>query len=137
MVVENNVPDLEDMRKAIVEMLFVEGNHMCPTCEKSGNCELQALAYRYRMLVAAVPLPLARSATSTRRAPKIMMDQNRCIQCLRCVRGVPTKDGKNIFGADRPVAATRRSSADRELAAKHVRRARRGRPWTSARWAPS
>jgi [NiFe] hydrogenase diaphorase moiety small subunit len=36
-------------------MLFVEGNHMCPTCEKSGNCELQALGYRYRMMVPRFP----------------------------------------------------------------------------------
>ena len=28
-------------------MLFVEGNHYCMFCEKSGNCELQALAYRF------------------------------------------------------------------------------------------
>ena len=58
MVVENDVPDLEDMRKALIEMLFVEGNHMCPTCEKSGNCELQALAYRYRDGRPALPLPV-------------------------------------------------------------------------------
>jgi [NiFe] hydrogenase diaphorase moiety small subunit len=30
--------------RAIIEMLFSEGNHFCPACEKSGNCELQALA---------------------------------------------------------------------------------------------
>ncbi len=28
-------------------MLFVEGNHYCMFCEKSGNCELQAMAYRF------------------------------------------------------------------------------------------
>ena len=26
-------------------MLFVEGNHFCPSCEKSGDCKLQATAY--------------------------------------------------------------------------------------------
>jgi [NiFe] hydrogenase diaphorase moiety small subunit len=25
-------------------MLFVEGNHFCPSCEKSGDCKLQATA---------------------------------------------------------------------------------------------
>jgi [NiFe] hydrogenase diaphorase moiety small subunit len=50
MRIDNMTPEIEDMRKQIVEMLFVEGNHMCPTCEKSGNCELQALGYRYKMM---------------------------------------------------------------------------------------
>jgi [NiFe] hydrogenase diaphorase moiety small subunit len=35
------------------------------------------------------------------RAPKIVLERNRCIQCLRCVRGVLTKDGKKIFAAVR------------------------------------
>ena len=44
MEVENNTPDLNDKRRTMLQMLFVEGNHFCPSCEKSGNCMLQALA---------------------------------------------------------------------------------------------
>ncbi len=96
MIVDNVTPELEDMRKALVEMLFVEGNHMCPTCEKSGNCELQALGYRYGLLAPRFPyfFPVRKmDATYT----KIMIDTNRCVQCRRCVRGITTKDGKHIF----------------------------------------
>jgi [NiFe] hydrogenase diaphorase moiety small subunit len=35
--VEVNTPELNDMRKALVEMMFAEGNHFCPVREKSGN----------------------------------------------------------------------------------------------------
>lgn len=97
MLIENNVPELNDFRKAIVEMLFVEGNHMCPVCEKSGNCELQALAYKYTMLAPRFPY-LWPQRTVDASFPKILIDRNRCIQCLRCVRGVTTADGKHIFG---------------------------------------
>lgn len=97
MMVESNTPAIEDMRKEIVEMLFVEGNHMCPTCEKSGNCELQALGYRYQMLVPRFPY-LWPERTVIADAPKIYLDRNRCVQCLRCVRDVLTKDGKHVFG---------------------------------------
>lgn len=95
MKVDNKTPQLEDYRKALVEMLFVEGNHMCPTCEKSGNCELQALGYRYNMLSPRFPYqwPLK----PFKAFPKIMIDNNRCVQCLRCVRGVTTPDGGHIF----------------------------------------
>ena len=34
----------------LVQMLFIEGNHFCPGCEKSGDCQLQALGYEYEML---------------------------------------------------------------------------------------
>jgi len=44
MSIENESNDIIELRKSIVELLFVEGNHFCPACEKSGNCELQALA---------------------------------------------------------------------------------------------
>ena len=98
MVVENIVPDLEDMRKSLIEMLFVEGNHLCPTCQKSGNCELQALAYRYQMLVPRFPyqFPVRKVEPA---GTNLLFEQNRCIQCLRCVRGVKAKDGKAIFGS--------------------------------------
>ncbi len=114
MVIEAMTPELEDMRKAIVEMLFVEGNHMCPTCEKSGNCELQALGYRYTMMVPRFPyLWPVRDVDAS--APNLYLDTNRCIQCLRCVRGIVTDDGKHVFGlvnrGDRTVI-----KADPELA---------------------
>ncbi len=97
MVIENKAADLEDMRKALIEMLFVEGNHMCPTCEKSGNCELQALGYRFEMLVPRFPyqFPLRKVEAA---GPKLLVEHNRCVKCLRCVRGVKTKDGKRVFG---------------------------------------
>ena len=97
MVIENQTPELEDMRKAIIEMLFVEGNHMCPVCEKSGNCELQALAYRYAMLAPRFPYLWPKRGVDAS-IPKLYKDGNRCIQCLRCVRGVTASDGRKVFG---------------------------------------
>jgi [NiFe] hydrogenase diaphorase moiety small subunit len=114
MAVENTAPDLEDMRKALIEMLFVEGNHLCPTCEKSGNCELQAMAYRYRIMAPRFPylFPVKDLDGSS---PKIVLERNRCIQCLRCVRAIRTKDGRKVFasrGRTRHVTI----EVDRELA---------------------
>jgi [NiFe] hydrogenase diaphorase moiety small subunit len=96
MAVETTAPDLEDMRRTVIEMLLVEGNHMCPTCEKSGNCELQALAYRYQIMAPRFPyqFPVRRLEPLTE---KLLLDHNRCIECQRCVRSVRTKDGRRIF----------------------------------------
>ncbi|MGA2533290.1 MAG: 2Fe-2S iron-sulfur cluster-binding protein [Candidatus Aminicenantales bacterium] len=114
MAVENTAPDLEDMRRALIEMLFVEGNHLCPTCEKSGSCELQAMAYRYRIMAPRFPylFPVKDLDGSS---PKIVLERNRCIQCLRCVRAIRTKDGRKVFasrGRTRHVTI----EVDRELA---------------------
>jgi [NiFe] hydrogenase diaphorase moiety small subunit len=116
MAIENTAPDLEDMRKALLEMLFVEGNHMCPTCEKSGNCELQALAYRYRITVPRFPylFPVRDLDASS---PKIMLERNRCIQCLRCVRAVRSKDGRKVF-ASRGRTRLVTIEVDRDLAGR-------------------
>ena len=97
MVVESESPELADLRRGIIEMLFVEGNHMCPSCEKSGDCELQALAYRYRMDVPRFPFSFTdRSIDAS--LPHLILEHNRCIQCLRCVRGVKARGGQDIFG---------------------------------------
>ena len=115
MAIENAVSDLEDLRRAIIEMLFVSGNHFCPACEKSGNCELHALAYRYQMLAPRFPY-LWPVRTIDAQAPRLMLDRNRCVRCLRCVRGILNKDGKKVFAAGlRGYEAT--IEVDRTLAA--------------------
>ncbi|MBC7348771.1 MAG: (2Fe-2S)-binding protein [Candidatus Aminicenantes bacterium] len=115
MVIENNVPEVEEYRKAIIEMLFVEGNHFCPICEKSGNCELQALAYRYQIMVPQFPYLFPKKDIEA--FPKFLLEHNRCIQCQRCIRAVQTRDGKKIF-AMKNRSGRVRINVDRKLAAK-------------------
>ena len=96
MVIENNTPELAELRKVIIELLFVEGNHFCPSCEKSGNCELQAMGYRFQMMVPRFQynFPMRQVDAST---PKIYLDRNRCIFCKKCVRTIKDPQGKSIF----------------------------------------
>lgn len=96
MVIENDTEELRDLRSQIIEGLFVEGNHFCPACEKSGNCELQALAYRFNIMVPRFPyLFPVRPIDATN--PKLVKDHNRCILCKRCIRAIKTAEGKNLF----------------------------------------
>lgn len=85
MVVETNTEELEKIRATIIELLFAEGNHFCPACERSGNCELQALAYRYKMMVSQFPYSFVSKDIDAANS-KIMIDHNRCILCKRCIR---------------------------------------------------
>jgi [NiFe] hydrogenase diaphorase moiety small subunit len=115
MSVENNTAELLDIRKAIVEMLFVEGNHFCPACEKSGNCDLQGLGYKYQMMVPRFPYAFERRKMDAT-TPKIFLEKNRCIFCKRCVRVIKDVDGKNIF-AFKGRGDTLEINIDRKLAA--------------------
>lgn len=96
MEVESNTPEINGERRALLQMLFVEGNHFCPACEKSGNCQLQALAYELEMTSTRFnhfypPRPVDASH------PDILLDFNRCIFCELCVRASRDVDGKNVF----------------------------------------
>lgn len=96
MEVESNIPEINDFRKGIVELLFVSGNHFCPACEKSGNCELQALAYRFGMMVPRFPFLFPQKEIDAS-SPKIIKEQNRCIMCKRCIKGIKDEKGRSYF----------------------------------------
>ena len=96
-VIENNTEPLTATRRSLIEMLFVEGNHNCPVCETSGNCELQAMGYRLGLL--APTLPYLRKVRELDASHKdIYLDRNRCILCGRCARASRVLDGKTVFG---------------------------------------
>jgi [NiFe] hydrogenase diaphorase moiety small subunit len=88
--------DLAAQRQAVLQMLFVEGNHFCPSCEKSGHCRLQATAYaegmtgpHFEELYPDRPIDASH--------PELLLDFNRCILCGLCVRASAERDGKAVF----------------------------------------
>ncbi|QID17715.1 2Fe-2S iron-sulfur cluster binding domain-containing protein [Nitrogeniibacter mangrovi] len=94
--VESDTPEINSERRTLLQMLFVEGNHFCPSCEKSGNCQLQALAYdlemntpRFAQLFPDRPVDASH--------PDVLLDFNRCIYCELCVRASREIDGKHVF----------------------------------------
>jgi [NiFe] hydrogenase diaphorase moiety small subunit len=97
MIVENDTPELKEHRRNLVDMMFVEGNHMCMFCERSGNCELQAMSYRLGILAPKYPyfFPDKKVDCSHK---DIWLDLSRCILCGRCVNASKDIDGKSVFG---------------------------------------
>lgn len=93
----NNSDELQQDRRRITQMLFVEGNHFCPSCEKTGNCNLQGVAYQLNMLDNHFPHFYAHREVDASH-PDILIDHNRCIFCNLCVRASSEKDHKNVFG---------------------------------------
>lgn len=115
-VVDNDTDELRSWRRQILEMLFVEGNHFCMFCEKSGNCELQALAYRLGITAPRYPYLWPKRDVDASH-PDIILDRNRCIMCGRCERTSRDLDGKSVFGfIDRGIHKTLAVNAEARLA---------------------
>ena len=94
--VENNIPEIIEERRTLLQMLFVEGNHFCPSCEKSGNCELQAQAYDHNIQSPHYTLFYPDRPVDASH-PDILLDFNRCIFCELCVRASRNVDNKSVF----------------------------------------
>lgn len=95
--VECDTPELNAMRRAVTQMIFVEGNHYCPSCEESGRCRLQASAYYLGLQDSHFlhQFPVRERDSSH---PEVNIDRDRCIRCETCVRASRDLDGKNVFG---------------------------------------
>jgi len=73
-------------RRAILEFLLLNHPLDCPICDKGGECDLQDYSMAYgqgasRMIEAKDAKPKAVDL-----GPTIVLDEERCILCLRCVR---------------------------------------------------
>ncbi|MCP4125470.1 MAG: 2Fe-2S iron-sulfur cluster binding domain-containing protein [Gammaproteobacteria bacterium] len=95
-VVENETDELMEDRRILLKMLFVEGNHVCPACEKSGRCQLQAVAYYCNMLAPEFTHFYPQRDVDASH-PEVVIDFNRCILCNLCVRASRDVDGKGVF----------------------------------------
>jgi len=98
MVVKTDTKKVLDARKFVLTLIFSERNHFCPYCQVSGgDCELQNSAYGEGMTHWPLspnykPYPMDASH------PYIIMENNRCILCRRCVRACGELVGNYTLG---------------------------------------
>ena len=97
MKVETESPKVVEERKFVLQMLFSERNHYCMFCEMSGDCELQALAYRYGLDHWLYQNPYPKIPVDGTRK-YFLMDHNRCILCRRCIRACSELAANNTLG---------------------------------------
>ncbi len=76
---------LAEYRRTILEMLFVEGNHICAVCVANGHCELQRLAIKLGLDHLTMPYRYSRRPLDASHE-RFLVDRNRCVLCTRCVR---------------------------------------------------
>ncbi len=95
-VVESATDEVRELRRTLIQFLFTEGNHFCPSCEKSGACLLQAVGYALGVETGHYnPIFPTRPVDASH--PDLWLDLNRCILCELCVRTSARVDGKHVF----------------------------------------
>ena len=88
-------PATRQMRESVLEFLLINHPLDCPICDQAGECKLQEYSVDYgqsasRFVEAKVHKPKAVDL-----GPRIVLDDERCILCSRCVRFT-----KDIVGDD-------------------------------------
>jgi predicted molibdopterin-dependent oxidoreductase YjgC len=85
-VIWSDSPRVESARRMVLELMLASGNHNCLICEANGACELQALAYRYRVDTPIFADPSKVRYYEENNKNLIRRDLSKCIMCGRCVR---------------------------------------------------
>src|SRR5271157_2113430 len=108
MKVHTNTTRVRTARRTVVELLLSEHNGECQTCDRSEDCELQALAAELgiREIAYAGERTRKRVDTST---PALLRDAGKCIKCRRCVS--VCAEVQHVGALFPQTAASRRSSA--------------------------
>ncbi len=100
MEVVTNSERLQRYRRTILEMLFVEGNHICAVCVSNGHCDLQRLAAAVGMDHTHLNYRNPRHSVDLSHE-RFGLDHNRCVLCTRCVRVCDEIEGAHtwdVFG---------------------------------------
>jgi bidirectional [NiFe] hydrogenase diaphorase subunit len=96
MTVMAHTDQLAGYRRDLVQMLFLERNHICSVCVANRHCELQDLAAD--LGVTHFDLPAINSNVGVDASHRLFgVDHNRCILCTRCVRVCDEIEGAHTW----------------------------------------
>jgi NADH-quinone oxidoreductase subunit G len=73
-------------RKQQLEFTLLNHPIDCPICDKAGECTLQKLYFEHDNDDSRVDVPKVRKAKVVDLGPTVVLDQERCILCSRCIR---------------------------------------------------
>jgi NADH-quinone oxidoreductase subunit G len=87
MVVRTNTPQVDEAREHVLEFLLTSHPLDCPICDKGGECPLQNLTMEHgpgkTRMVYSDKMKLDKHVPL---GDLIFLDEERCIQCARCIR---------------------------------------------------
>ncbi|MCL2314680.1 MAG: 2Fe-2S iron-sulfur cluster-binding protein, partial [Proteobacteria bacterium] len=85
-VVKTDTPKVKAQQRAVLEFLLLNHPVDCPICDQAGECKLQDYYVRYHHQPSRLRGPKVQKNKRKVLGPTVLIDQERCILCTRCVR---------------------------------------------------
>src|SRR5882672_3472455 len=84
--IRTNTPQVKDCREGVMEFLLINHPLDCPICDQAGECKLQEQSTGYGRGYSRFIEQKNVKPKRTLLGPRVMLDDERCILCSRCVR---------------------------------------------------
>jgi NADH-quinone oxidoreductase subunit G len=98
MEIYTNTPGVKQMREGVLEFLLINHPLDCPICDQAGECKLQEYSADYGQSASRFVEPKVHKPKSVDLGPRIMLDDERCILCTRCIRFTKDIAGDDALG---------------------------------------
>ena len=90
-----NSPATKQMREAVLESLLINHPLDCPICDQAGECKLQEYSVQHGQAESRFVEQKVHKPKAVDLGPRIVLDDERCVLCTRCIRFT-----KDIVGDD-------------------------------------
>ncbi len=98
MVVKTNTPQVKATQEATLGFILLNHPLDCPICDKGGECPLQDQTMRYGPGISALVEPKRHKKKHYMISDTIVLDQERCVVCWRCIRYLEEWEDKPQLG---------------------------------------
>jgi NADH-quinone oxidoreductase subunit G len=86
MEIYTNTPAVKQMRQGVLEFLLINHPLDCPICDQAGECKLQEYSVDYGQAESRFVEAKVHKPKRVELGPRIILDDERCILCTRCIR---------------------------------------------------
>lgn len=93
-----NSPATKQMRESVLESLLINHPLDCPICDQAGECKLQEYAVEYGKSKSRFAENKVHKPKQVDLGPRIVLDNERCVLCTRCIRFTKDIVGDDVLG---------------------------------------
>ncbi len=98
MGIRTDSPMAQDCRKGVMEFLLANHPLDCPICDQAGECKLQEFSIGYGNAESRFAEEKVKKPKQVDIGERIMLDDERCILCTRCIRFTRDIAGDDCLG---------------------------------------
>jgi NADH-quinone oxidoreductase subunit G len=98
MEIYTNPHGVKQMREGVLEFLLINHPLDCPICDQAGECKLQEYSVDYGQSASRFVEPKVHKPKAVDLGPRIVLDDERCILCSRCIRFTRDIAGDDALG---------------------------------------